>query len=567
MIMAAVMRHAAVLARRARILVVRQWRRSLRAVVGCAAAAAVIALVFVVPPTIAGIVTGVRHARMTNEPGGLTPTASLREVTRALQASGGTGLVGNWWLVTWETADAHTAGGGSRAFTDEPAARRFAEQVGGSVTNSAQEFEYDSRGIVVLRPHSVITDKSGNPVIEVVAVDGRLLYRSPDVPVAPGHAGPITPDMAGDDREGSMWPTGSFGPWAGSPVPGSGGPDTAVCEQFDAEYWGFGHGVLRGVEPLSEGMSARICVFRTAEQVRNSQLNVVRWALIRAGDSFVGYWAMALPVVAVGGLVIGRFRGRVRQAAQADTPVLVDNPRPHGLLGGITDDVNHSLSRARMSVEQQRTFVADAAHELRSPLASLITTLEVADRHPGIVDPQQVTRTSLTQARRLERLTQDLLLLAQVDARARLREDVVDLADVIREVAADTPEQGRPVRLTGVTATEVIGDREAFRRVLRNLVDNAVRHAASTVDVTLSVGDGRARVEVANDGAPIPDDRAEQIFDRFTRLDDARARDAGGSGLGLAIARGVTERYGGTVAVLPGRIDGATFVWELPLAR
>lgn len=512
-------------------MVVRNRRRLLRAAATCAGGAVVIAVVFVLPPTIVNTANDLRYARSAAVSGGIDPAVSLRDIAGALQATGEISLAGPW---------AVSAGRGDQA---------------GPVLR-------------VLRTPTVITDDAGTPMVEIVSATGTLLYRSPGVPVEPGHTGPVTPDMVSNAREDAMGPTGSFGLWAGPTVAGSGGPDTAVCDQFDTTHWRFGHGVLTGVEQsAADQVPARICLFRTAEQVQDARLDIVKSSLVRSGESFVGYWAMALPVVAVGGLVVSRFRRRVRAASRADTPVLVDNPRPHSLLGGITDDVNHSLTRARMSVEQQRSFVADAAHELRSPLTSLITTLEVADRHPGIVDPQQVTRTSLAQARRLERLTQDLLLLAQVDARARLREDVVDLADVIREVVADTPEQGRPVRVAGVTAIEVIGDREAFRRVLRNLVDNAVRHAVTTVDVTLSVGDGRALVEVANDGVAIPDDRAEQIFDRFTRLDDARARDAGGSGLGLAIARGVTERYGGTVTLLPGRRDGATFVWELPVAR
>lgn len=518
--------HATVRLRAARAAVVRGWRRGLRAAATCCLAAGGIALVFVVPPTVAGIADGLTRPPDVAPVDGGVAADVLRDVHRALQATGETQLYGPTWTVEWQDQRDHHDR--SRVFVDESPARRFAEQVDGSVLVSGLAVPGDDQRFVVATRPGVVTDAAGHPAVEIVAADGTVLYRSDAV---------------------------------------SADPFVTLCQEFDPTYWRFGAGVLSDVGPVAEGSTVSICAYRTPAQVGESQLTVLRWDLTRAGESFIGYWALALPVTVVGGLVIGRFRRRLRLASTADTPALVDNPRPDSLLGGITEDVNHSLTRARMSVEQQRAFVADAAHELRSPLASLITTLEVADRHPGIVDPREVTRTSLTQARRLERLTQDLLLLARVDARAALREDVVDLADVIREVVADTPGQGRPIRMTGVVATDVIGDRDAFRRVLRNLVDNAVRHAATEVEVRLSTVDGRARVEVGNDGTPIPDDQVERVFDRFTRLDDARARDAGGIGLGLAIARGVTERHGGTVTVLPGRRDGTTLVWELPIAR
>jgi len=413
---------------------------------------------------------------------------------------------------------------------------------------------------------SSITEKNGRPAVEIVDATGHLLYRSPSVPVAPGWDGPVSVRWPGPAMQN---PNG--GPvlteWAGSTVDGSGGAFLASCKEFDASQWRFGLGVLPSVDPSNTDRVARVCVFRTEAQVRTGQMYV--WRAYLPGFAIVaGAGASILTPLLFGGvLAVEGFRSRLRRAASSDVPALMENPRPNSLLGGLTSDVNQSLARARMSVEQQRGFVADAAHELRSPLATLITTLEVAERHPHLVDPVQVNRTSLTQARRLERLTQDLLLLAQLDARTPLRQDEVDLADVVREVAADSNDPGRPITLDIPGSVPAVGDRDAFRRIVQNLVDNAVRHAATGVEVAL-VSDGRtATVSVTNDGSAIPEDRAERIFERFTRLDDARNRGAGGTGLGLAIARGLAERYDGSLDLERGRRRGASFTWQVPVAR
>lgn len=338
---------------------------------------------------------------------------------------------------------------------------------------------------------------------------------------------------------------------------------TPVCMRHSAESWFSAVETGRFSTP-----TVSVCYFRTAEQLAEADWSNTTHYIYQFAP-FIAAGGMGLAaVMALLSVSIERFRGRVHRAATADTPDLIENPRPNTLFGGITSEVNRSLARAKTSVEQQRRFVADAAHELRSPLTTLITTLEVAERHPQLVDPIQVNRTSLAQARRLERLTQDLLLLAQLDARTPLRRDEVDLADVVREVATDSSDPGRPITLDITGPVPAVGDRDGFRRILQNLIDNAIRHAATGVSVTLATDEGTAAVTVTNDGDPIPDERASRIFDRFTRLDEARNHHGGGgSGLGLAIALELAERYGGGLDLERGRQHGASFTWQTPLAR
>jgi len=214
--------------------------------------------------------------------------------------------------------------------------------------------------------------------------------------------------------------------------------------------------------------------------------------------------------------------------------------------------LNGMLHRLDAARARQRAFVADAAHELRSPLTTMRTELEVAQRLPDSTDWPAMSADLLADVERLSRLVDDLLLLARSDdgapagrpAAARLAE--VDLDELVDDVASRFPDVAyqRPER--AITATV---EPDAIGRVVANLIDNAVRHARSKVRVSVEEDGGHLRITVTDDGPGIPPSDRERVFDRFTRLDDARARDAGGSGLGLAIVRELVRRHGGTVTL------------------
>ena len=212
--------------------------------------------------------------------------------------------------------------------------------------------------------------------------------------------------------------------------------------------------------------------------------------------------------------------------------------------------LNGMLHRLDTARSRQRAFVADAAHELRSPLTNMRTELEVAQRLPDSTDWPALTDDLLTDVDRLSRLVDDLLLLARADdgsTRAPLRQaETVELGQLLAEVAARYPavQYERPA-----APLKTQGERDAIGRVVANLLDNAVRHAASSVRLTVAADGAYQLISVSDDGPGIPAADRERVFDRFTRLDDARARDAGGSGLGLAIVRELVRRHGGTVAL------------------
>jgi signal transduction histidine kinase len=232
--------------------------------------------------------------------------------------------------------------------------------------------------------------------------------------------------------------------------------------------------------------------------------------------------------------------------------------------------LNGMLDRLEAGRARQREFVGDAAHELRSPLANMRTQLEVAQHLGPAADWPTVGEDLHTDVGRLSRLVDDLLLLARTDASAPLsRPATVDLAAIVREVG--TRPSAVPVTLSVLAEPAwTVGSADDLRRVLANLVDNALRYALTTVAVSSTLSstvDGtRAVLSVTDDGPGIPEGDRDRVFERFTRLDDARARDAGGSGLGLAIVRELVRRHGGTVHLSDAVPTGLRVEVRLPVA-
>jgi len=214
--------------------------------------------------------------------------------------------------------------------------------------------------------------------------------------------------------------------------------------------------------------------------------------------------------------------------------------------------LNGMLARLESSRARQRTFVADAAHELRSPLANMRTQLEVAQRIGDPAALPALTDDLLADVQRLSRLVDDLLLLARADDLAGQRAvdlatGPVDLGSLLATVAARYPAK---VSLGPIERPLwTVGDEAALDRVVANLVDNAVRHARSSVVLAGAPDGDGVVVAVTDDGPGVPAEHRRRIFNRFTRLDDARARDAGGAGLGLSIVRELVNQHGGTVTL------------------
>ncbi|MCX5331299.1 cell wall metabolism sensor histidine kinase WalK [Streptomyces sp. NBC_00140] len=242
--------------------------------------------------------------------------------------------------------------------------------------------------------------------------------------------------------------------------------------------------------------------------------------------------------------------------ASEDLARRVPEPDTHDEVARLARTTNATLTALETSVERQRRFVADASHELRSPIASLRTQLEVGAAHPELLDVPGAVQDTV----RLQRLAADLLLLARLDAGEGPGDKRLDLGEVVRRGA-----RGRDGVTVEAADVEVAGSRSQLERVIGNLLDNAQRHARSAIGATVRRDGAWAVVEVADDGDGVAEADRERIFERFVRLDEARSRDDGGAGLGLAIARDVAARHGGTLTVRDAPAGGALFELRLPL--
>ncbi len=262
---------------------------------------------------------------------------------------------------------------------------------------------------------------------------------------------------------------------------------------------------------------------------------------------------------------VERLRRRASEISVAGTGVRLPAGSSGDEIGRLADTLNQMLGRLDASARSQRQFVADASHELRSPVAAIRTVMEVSATAPS--DPDEVRADVLAETRRLEVLVDGLLALARRDATdgsPTPRRTRVDLTGLVAESAQ------RPRRaLVDVTLDEgvtISGDRHALQLLLGCLLDNADRHARTRVDVRLAHDATSATLTVTDDGDGVAPEQRERIFDRFVRLDEARTRDAGGAGLGLAIARAIAEEHGGTLRCVPPQdaTSGARFVLTIP---
>jgi signal transduction histidine kinase len=210
------------------------------------------------------------------------------------------------------------------------------------------------------------------------------------------------------------------------------------------------------------------------------------------------------------------------------------------------------VQRLHDTAARQEAFIADAAHELRSPIASIRTQIEVALSLPTDAAQWEATGTGvLHDVERVGRLADDLLLLARMDAGAPLQREVVDISRLFE---------------LDLEPLWVEAEPRALRRAFDNLVANARRHARQRVEVTARAEAHEIIVDIDDDGVGVPVADRERVFDRWLRLDEARARDQGGSGLGLAIAKSVAAGHGGDVVILDSPLGGARLRLRLPMA-
>ncbi|MET0324172.1 MAG: ATP-binding protein [Ilumatobacteraceae bacterium] len=265
---------------------------------------------------------------------------------------------------------------------------------------------------------------------------------------------------------------------------------------------------------------------------------------------------------------VARIRQRVESIGGADLDQRVPVPETGDEIARLAETMNAMLGRLERSAQRQQRFVADAAHELRTPLTRMRAELEVDAHDPAHADPDATRASQLDEIRVLQRLIDDLLLLARSDRDAPpVRHVVVDLDDVVLDEAraAQQSADAIVVDTSRVSAAQVGGDPGQLRRAVRNVLDNATRHARGAVTVELHERGPVAELVIADDGPGIPPDRSTEIFERFARLDESRTGSSGGTGLGLAIVRDIVRRHGGEVVVDAAPAGGARFTITLPL--
>jgi signal transduction histidine kinase len=325
----------------------------------------------------------------------------------------------------------------------------------------------------------------------------------------------------------------------------------------------------------SDGGAYTVYVGGSLEQVEESTASLL--VLLRFGIPLV-----LLGVAAGTWMLVGRalapvesIRAEVAEISGHETGRRVPEPSTLDEIGRLARTMNEMLARIDEAQDRQRRFVADASHELRSPLATMRTQLEVDETHPETAAWETTSKDLHAEIVRMQRLVDELLFLARSDASRLAQRRPVDLDDIVldevRRARASSPVT---IDSSAVSAGQVSGDHDQLRRVVRNLLDNALEHARCAVAIRLGEDGERVTLVVDDDGEGIPVESREQVFERFVRLDGARTPGRGGIGLGLAITRAIVEAHGGAIAAEDGSaLGGARFIvtfpaaWAAPRAR
>ncbi len=328
-----------------------------------------------------------------------------------------------------------------------------------------------------------------------------------------------------------------------------------------------GHYRLLAVRAASPDGPVTIYVATNLEPAQET-LGLVRRSLLAATPLLLALVA-TMTWITVGRALhpVEAIRARVAHVSSQDLHQRVPVPPTDDEIGRLATTMNAMLDRLQAAADKQHRFVADASHELKSPLAAARVDLEVALTHPEATDWPDTARALLEENRHMERLVADLLFIARTDGVTPLAPCTpVDLHEIVFDEASRVAGSDH-VRIdaTGVASVFVLGRRDDLTRAVRNLLDNAQHHATSAVTIGLGNGGGTVTLVVEDDGSGIASEHRDRIFERFARLDDARPR-TGGTGLGLAIVREIVEHHRGSVTV-HDRVNGtrgARFVVTLP---
>lgn len=314
------------------------------------------------------------------------------------------------------------------------------------------------------------------------------------------------------------------------------------------------------------GQTYTAVVASSVETQRQTVTTVAKYLVI-------GFPALLIVVGVAGWLMVGqalrpveRIRARVQGIGTRDLTERVPVPTTRDEIARLALTMNQMLDRLETGQATQRAFVADASHELRSPLATLTAALEVIEADTTGQAWRELSQVMGTETDRMRQLVEDLLLLAKADDTGiRMRRTDVDLDDLVAAEIQRLRSSAPELTVTGdVHPVRVVGDPARLSQVLRNLVDNAARAAHTTVRLTTAEQNGSAIITVEDDGDGIPEADRQRVFERFVRLDTSRSRASGGSGLGLSIAQEIARAHNGTITLNSSSTGGTTAVVTLP---
>jgi two-component system OmpR family sensor kinase len=283
-----------------------------------------------------------------------------------------------------------------------------------------------------------------------------------------------------------------------------------------------------------------------------------------------------LAALIASGLVAGRALAPLKSVAGAAADIgrtrdfgrRLPQPRSRDEVATLAGSFNWMLNQLQDAFESQRRFVADASHELRTPLTTIQGNAGLLSRGPAVADEVRAAAVNdiAQESARMARLVDRLLMLARADSGLRLMLTPTQMKPIIEEVCRQAATL-RPDRILEVEVSfaHIDGDEDALRQLLWILLDNALRHARSSVHVRLSLESGWARLMVADDGPGIPAAERERVFERFYRADPSRS--GGHAGLGLAIARWIVDQLHGRILAGESPSGGGAFMVDLPLLR
>ena len=391
-------------------------------------------------------------------------------------------------------------------------------------------------GPVPVRPGAVGDDTA----TQIVTLDGRVVAASPNL-------GGETSPIAAPPQRGTVETLRTVG---GLPIDDD--SFRVLSRRVDAASGPLVIHVASAVDAIGESAAALQTLLTVAVPAATLALAALIWWLV--GRTLRPVEAIRAEVADISGSALDR---------------RVPEPDSNDEIARLARTMNGMLDRLEDAAQREQRFVADASHELRSPLTRIRSEIEVDLAHPDRADLAATHRSVLEETTALQRLVDDLLHLARRDAvHNEIADTDVDLDDIVLRHAQRIRASGRAtVDATAVTAAQVKGDAADLDRAIGNLVDNAARHAATTVTLAVGEHDGQATVVVRDDGPGIPPADHERVFERFARLDDARSPGTGGTGLGLAIARAIARSHGGDISIDSEHRPGARFVLTVPTDR